>query len=596
MRANAPAANLTQQEVIAKTMADDGGVIPEYCTLPRPAARTRPDPAEHQHVAGWRATGGDHFYTLRPKPAPAMGGVGGRIKPTAAGGSSSFRKVPTAEDLAEESPNRSLLLYEQNMSTFENFCERRNSERQLQQQPHQAEQEEQDSGQLAPESLGNFCTLRKGRRTRSGADERREKGPFGGAYCTLKKKKLQLNRKFVESFLEDPNAKVVDYLSELDAYLDEMDGGVDEDDADDDDDEVATAMSDDSDSASAGSEDRHASETVLQLASEGQNGSKREAEQVGESLQYYQPSEVRRRAAGEASESGVSFGELYQEDRIKFGDIKHFCTLPKQKRTQFLNAFRRGASLRSEQLAELEEHQLTIAESDRAVATLEAKIALRRLKSGKSRIAPIPFAHFKAYCLDWVRKCETATEKVRFETRALERQNADRCALIEQKRQSVGSDALRVHLESFAIERLVGERELRAAQHTDYELRRLGAEVKREMVMEKLALFDATQRHGRLRGDVDQWTGKLEALKANIERVEREIESLEQQNEELTARLRQYRLPTVQDMANQAEELCQLQAELFGRVKKGILEGSIVVAAGRGKGGEQLGAGDAPIC
>uniref|UniRef100_A0A182U5A9 Uncharacterized protein n=1 Tax=Anopheles melas TaxID=34690 RepID=A0A182U5A9_9DIPT len=345
MRANAPAANLTQKEVIAKTMADDGGVIPECCTLPRPAARTRPDPAEHQHVPGWRATGGDHFYTLRPKPAPAMGGVGGRIKPTAAGGSSSFRKVPTAEDLAEESPNRSLLLYEQNMSTFENFCERRNSERQLQpQQPHQVEQEEQeeDSGRQAPESLSNFCTLRRGRRTRSGADERREQGPLGGAYCTLKKKKLQLNRKFVESFLEDPNAKVVDYLSELDAYLDEMDGGVDED---ADDDEVAMATSD-SDSASAGSEDRHASETVLQLASECQNGSKRDAEQVGESLQYYQPSEVRRRAAGEASGSGVSFGELYQEDRIKFGDIKHFCTLPKQKRTQFLNAFRRGASLR----------------------------------------------------------------------------------------------------------------------------------------------------------------------------------------------------------------------------------------------------------
>uniref|UniRef100_A0A6E8W7R3 Sodium-neurotransmitter symporter n=1 Tax=Anopheles coluzzii TaxID=1518534 RepID=A0A6E8W7R3_ANOCL len=340
--------HLTNSQSTAKTMADDGGVIPEYCTLPRPAARTRPDPAEHQPVPGWRATSGDHFYTLRPaKPAPAMGGVGGRIKPTAAGGSSSFRKVPTAEDLAEESPNRSLLLYEQNMGTFENFCERRNSERQLQQQPHQAEEEEQDSGQLAPESLGNFCTLRKGRRTRNGADVRREKGPFGGAYCTLKKKKLQLNRKFVESFLEDPNAKVVDYLSELDAYLDEMDGGVDDEDDADDDDEVATAMSDDSDSASAGSEDRHASETVLQLASECQNGSKREAEQVGESLQYYQPSEVRRRAAGgEASESGVSFGELYQEDRIKFGDIKHFCTLPKQKRTQFLNAFRRGASLR----------------------------------------------------------------------------------------------------------------------------------------------------------------------------------------------------------------------------------------------------------
>uniref|UniRef100_A0A182JTD7 DUF4201 domain-containing protein n=1 Tax=Anopheles christyi TaxID=43041 RepID=A0A182JTD7_9DIPT len=251
----------------------------------------------------------------------------------------------------------------------------------------------------------------------------------------------------------------------------------------------------------------------------------------------------------------------------------------------------------SDQLAELQDHQLTIAESDRAVATLEAKIALRRLKGGKATVSPHPFSHFKAYCLDWVRKCETATEKIRFETRAIERQNADRCALIEQKRQSVGNDALRVHLESFAIERLVGERDLQTAQHTDYELRRLGAEVKREMLMEKLALFDATQHHGRLHEGVNQWTSKLESVKVKIKRTEREIESLEQQNEELCARLRQYQLPTVQDMANQAENLRQLQAQLFGQVKKGILDGTIVVPVVKGKplDANRNGAGDAPI-
>uniref|UniRef100_A0A182PBR6 DUF4201 domain-containing protein n=1 Tax=Anopheles epiroticus TaxID=199890 RepID=A0A182PBR6_9DIPT len=589
-------------------MAD--GAIPDYCTLPRPIAARSVADSEDRQQGPDRSVACGHFYTLRPK-AIAMGGVGGRIKPTIG----SFRKVQTAEDLAETNRN---LLYEQNMSTFENFCERRNSERQL--QPHQEPAEE--SSELTPESLGNFCTLRKVRRVRSGhedghtpQEERRREGPLGGAYCTLKKKKLQLNRKFVESFLEDPNAKVVDYLSELDAYLDEMDGM---------DDVYEEALVSDGDSASDGSED-HAKESSLALANEYQNVGKQEAQkggEVGESLQYYQPNDEQSGVPGEDdSNSGVTFTDVYQEDRIRFGDIKHFCTLPKQKRTQFLNAFRRGASLRrsivshpkplpadserrtpdtqniremkmecavrpesmhnafalSDQLAELEEHQLTIAESDRVVATLEAKIALRRLKSGKASIAPLPFSHFKAYCLDWVRKCETATEKVRFETCAIERQNADRCVLIKQKRQSVGNNALRVHLEGFAIERLVGARELQVAQQTDYDIRRLGAEVKREMLMKKLTLFDTTQQNGRLREDVARWTNKVEAVQKKIERTEQEIESLQRQNVELTAKLQRYRLPTVQDMANRAVELRQLQVQLYARVKKGILDGTIAV-------------------
>uniref|UniRef100_A0A182S762 DUF4201 domain-containing protein n=1 Tax=Anopheles maculatus TaxID=74869 RepID=A0A182S762_9DIPT len=172
-------------------------------------------------------------------------------------------------------------------------------------------------------------------------------------------------------------------------------------------------------------------------------------------------------------------------------------------------------------------------------------------------------------------------EKVRFETRAIERQNVERCALIDQKRQSVGNDALRVHLESFTIERLVGERDLRAAQHTDYELRRLGAEVKREMVREKLVLYETTQQHGRLHEHVNQWSSKLEEVQAKIERTEREVEMLERQNETLRAKLCQDRVPNVQEMANRVEELRQLQAQLYRRVKRGILDGSIAVPVGK---------------
>ncbi|XP_052900064.1 sodium-dependent transporter bedraggled [Anopheles moucheti] len=323
--------HLTNSQSTAKTMAD--GVIPDYCTLPRPPARLASvaEYGERQQVPD-RGTNSGHFYTLRPQPA-RMGGVGGRLNSTVG----SFRREPTLEDLAES--NRSLL-YEQNMSTFENFCERRNSEQQL--QTRQAE-DAAGSRDVGPESLGNFCTLRKVRRSRSGSDTVQTqqsdtaRHPFGGAYCTLKKKKLQLNRKFVESFLEDPNAKVVDYLSELDAYLDEMDGV--------DDDEVhGTGDSDAGDSASGNEEHSSVQEESLELNRKCRSADSEES--VGESVQYYQP-KVRGDTAGNASESGVvTLHDAYLEDRIKFGDIKHFCTLPKQKRTQFLNAFKRGASLR----------------------------------------------------------------------------------------------------------------------------------------------------------------------------------------------------------------------------------------------------------
>uniref|UniRef100_A0A182TBM3 Uncharacterized protein n=1 Tax=Anopheles maculatus TaxID=74869 RepID=A0A182TBM3_9DIPT len=398
--------HLTNSQSTAKTMADRGVMIPGYCTFPRPAPTTArlssvAEHTERQQVQDRDANSSDHFYTLRPAK---MGGVGGRLNPTVG----SVRKGPTAEDLAESNRN---LLYEQNMSTFENFCERRNSEQRLQ-PPHQAGEEE--PAERGPDSLGNFCTLRKVRRSRSGGDtvpgqqcDASRASPLGGAYCTLKKKKLQLNRKFVESFLEDPNAKVVDYLSELDAYLDEMDDEMCG--------EIEDSSEGDSEANSAG-EDHCVEQKLPELDSKGPLAS--EKEDVGESLQYYQTN-VRVDASAECD---VTANDVYQEDRIRFGDIKHFCTLPKQKRTQFLNAFKRGASLRrsavsqpkatddcerrkphetepipdekiecemaesrgntnaefealSDQLAELEEHQLTIAESEWVVAALEAKIA-----------------------------------------------------------------------------------------------------------------------------------------------------------------------------------------------------------------------------
>uniref|UniRef100_A0A182QL40 Uncharacterized protein n=1 Tax=Anopheles farauti TaxID=69004 RepID=A0A182QL40_9DIPT len=300
-------------------MADGGArIAPSYCTLPRPPGRVVPAATEStgQPQVSDRA----HYYTLRPA---AMGAVGGRNqKPN---------HSPPEDERIES--NRSLL-YEQNMSTFENFCERRHSEQRLHHPEQHTEDDlpSDDGGQ--EETLGNFCTLRKVRRThRGGEGGSLAHLPHTGAYCTLKKKKLQLNRKFVESFLEDPNAKVVDYLSELDAYLDEMDGM-------DDDGEAAydSVAGSESDSV-GGSEDRPTPSPSGAIADESVSEQAHEDAMVpGERLQYY-PTNVRHRL-------GQPGNDLYQEDRIRFGDIKHFCTLPKQKRTQFLNAFKRGASVR----------------------------------------------------------------------------------------------------------------------------------------------------------------------------------------------------------------------------------------------------------
>uniref|UniRef100_A0A182MYK1 Uncharacterized protein n=1 Tax=Anopheles dirus TaxID=7168 RepID=A0A182MYK1_9DIPT len=315
-------------------MAD--GAIPGYCTLPRPSA----DSANRPQV-----TDRGHFYTLRPQPA-AMGTTGGRLSP---------KQSHPEDDRAESNRN---LLYEQNMSTFENFCERRNSEQRL----HQHHTEDDCSPDTGREGLANFCTLRKVHRSRHGAEclpvQRPAEAPqpLGGAYCTLKKKKLQLNRKFVESFLEDPNAKVVDYLSELDAYLDEMDGV----------DDACDSGASESDSV-GGSDDRTPSPGAFTDETSQKNACEAA---VADSLQYYQKNVRHNHPAS---------NDLYQEDRIKFGDIKHFCTLPKQKRTQFLNAFKRGASVRRTIVGE------PVAASDGERTPAGAQIPATRLDTNFNR-------------------------------------------------------------------------------------------------------------------------------------------------------------------------------------------------------------------
>lgn len=113
------------------------------------------------------------------------------------------------------------LLYEENMCTFENFCEK------------SLEDCGEEVGEGGDAGIANFCTLRKKRSIsqkavdqtsggcgslNSGSSDVRETSLVDegvGSYCTLKKKKLKLNQKFVESFLEDPNVKLHDYLSEL---------------------------------------------------------------------------------------------------------------------------------------------------------------------------------------------------------------------------------------------------------------------------------------------------------------------------------------------------------------------------------------------
>ncbi|KAL9692062.1 hypothetical protein quinque_015863 [Culex quinquefasciatus] len=176
-----------------------------------------------------------------------------------------------------------------------NFCEKS-----LEQQ-----QQGEDGETAGSESIENFCTLRKKRQQKPAAGSESSEvhetslmdghgstsGAGVGGYCTLKKKKLKLNQRFVESFLEDPNAKLHDYLSELDAYLDEIDG-LDSYGEDDDEDEAA--------------------------ATKEESSVDSEPEVTGEG----------------AAVEDVVFKKC--EDQISYIDVKNFCTPPKKKRVQFL--------------------------------------------------------------------------------------------------------------------------------------------------------------------------------------------------------------------------------------------------------------------
>uniref|UniRef100_A0A182QVA6 DUF4201 domain-containing protein n=1 Tax=Anopheles farauti TaxID=69004 RepID=A0A182QVA6_9DIPT len=235
----------------------------------------------------------------------------------------------------------------------------------------------------------------------------------------------------------------------------------------------------------------------------------------------------------------------------------------------------------AEQLAELEDHYLTIVESDTVVGALEAKIDLHKRRSGcSSATRPLPYANVKAFLFGWVQKCEAAAEKARFEARAIDRRNTELRALVKRKRQSIGNDALRVHMESFRLEGIFGNSELETARQVVHELRLLGADVKREILLEKLAAYDTNQRRGRLAQDATRWKARLDGVRAKIDRTEREIETLEQQNEKLRAVLRRHKPPSVVEIASRTQELRQLQAQLFRTVKRGILAGSIEVAPG----------------
>ncbi|XP_058168848.1 sodium-dependent transporter bedraggled [Anopheles ziemanni] len=324
---------LASSQSTAKTMADEAPLSSSYCTLPRPARlSSRSDETERAgvlHHGQYYTLGrvGDRRTPQSPTDAVAMG----QRMAKATGNASSGEEQP-------ESTQR--LLYEQNMCTFENFCERRNSEQRLQ-RAAESDPDTSIAGDTGGDGLGNFCTLRNGRRgwrsVTEGNNGKRPEGPhqaLAGDYCTLKKKKFQLNRKFVESFLEDPNAQVADYLSELDAYLDEMDGVDDESGESDASDIHSTPDENDRE----GKEEEGLNSVVVDPAP---------VDPCSQSLQYYHPTPSAQGCADErgSERHGFLAGD-YQDDRIRYGDIKHFCTLPKQKRTQFLNAFKRGTSLR----------------------------------------------------------------------------------------------------------------------------------------------------------------------------------------------------------------------------------------------------------
>uniref|UniRef100_A0A182FU46 Uncharacterized protein n=1 Tax=Anopheles albimanus TaxID=7167 RepID=A0A182FU46_ANOAL len=597
-RADVPANHLTRSRSTANsrgrtTMAqtDGAAAIPDgssyyYCTLPRPSAKVLPpyEPTDECETG--------------PR-VDLQSSTGADVDPKAMGNTQTIQQRLSAgcDPAVDQAEARRSLLYEQNMCTFENFCERRNSQQRLQSvdttpsDPGRRDLLVEAEVDESADGLGNFCTLRRPSRRQEMALSTDDDGTTA-RYCTLKRKKLQLNRKFVESFLEDPNAKVADYLSELDAYLDEIDDVEDEDDASDvtsvsvvQNEEVEPSVS------VNGSEDGEHHGPHASSADDGGVHS--------QSLQYYQA----QHGSGDGGKIEVATDDGPQDNRIQYGDIKHFCTLPKQKRTQVLSAFKRGASLRrtfvapappttstaseaegtfgaaaaaaapsaetlsaitdvhsfltkrivwmestvtgvaaseddgaigglSEEAIELENLRLALAESEATLAALEALVA----KQPKQ--APLRYEQLAAFFHGWVRKCETATAKARFRRQTIARQIAHYRGLVEQKREYAGSETLRVQLEGFELERTIGERDLQATLATSRELRFRGAEAKRNVQLERRALYAAMQQHARLLQDVDREQALGRQLSAKIEQTEREVSELQKENERLRRSVR----------------------------------------------------------
>ncbi|XP_050092162.1 sodium-dependent transporter bedraggled [Anopheles aquasalis] len=338
-RAAVPANHLTRSRSTVNsrsraTMAQND----YYCTLPRPSAKVPPHNATDECETGRRVD--------------QESSTGADVDPGTMGNRQTIReRLSGGDPTADQAEARRSLLYEQNMCTFENFCERRNSQQRLQSAAGTAANNPSDHpgrpGDVVEETedesadgLGNFCTLRRPSR-RQEATRTTTNNDDTARYCTLKRKKLQLNRKFVESFLEDPNAKVADYLSELDAYLDEIDDVEDDDDDGECVREDETASDVTSVSIVQNEQELHEEVEPVSVSVNGSDEVREGDDGVqSQSLQYYQ-----RENDGDGVKI-VGATELPQDHRIQYGDIKHFCTLPKQKRTQVLSAFKRGASLR----------------------------------------------------------------------------------------------------------------------------------------------------------------------------------------------------------------------------------------------------------
>ncbi|XP_058462566.1 sodium-dependent transporter bedraggled isoform X2 [Malaya genurostris] len=309
-------ASITDAEVSTAAYVDavgDVGNLHLYCTIRENKTNgnlngTANDPSSGNSIsslaARWESIGGSasfrvsHFCTLRGSK-PEMGNAIGADVTNGSGGIVGVNFGGGVD--AEGELNRNLL-YEENMCTFENL-RLRTCQRSLE-RPH----EEEEPG---CENIENFCTLRKKRPQKSveqvnGGNEKVQETSLGdqvvnpiGSYCTLKKKKPKFNKKFVESFLEDPNAKLHDYLSELDAYLDEIDG---------------LGLSD------------HSDENSEEIVSDD------DCKVVDTEAEKSKPVAEERCAASSSA--------------INYIDIKNFCTLPKKKRVQFLTNFNRAGPFR----------------------------------------------------------------------------------------------------------------------------------------------------------------------------------------------------------------------------------------------------------